>query len=105
MYAPDVARALIALLDAEAPKHRLYHLGTGAAWSLPQWCKLLAKQFPDFRWKESTEGCNVVPLSPATRTRFSTRRLTEDLGFKPRFPLAAAAKDFAAWLEAHPDFC
>jgi len=47
----------------------------------------------------------VVPLSRATRTRFSTRRLNEDLGFKPRFPLAAAAKDFAAWLEAHPDFC
>jgi nucleoside-diphosphate-sugar epimerase len=46
----------------------------------------------------------VVPLSPSTRTRFSTRRLTEDLDFKPRFPLAAAATDFAAWLEAHPDF-
>ena len=104
IYAPDVARALIALLDAEAPKHRLYHLGTGAAWSLPEWCKLLAKQFPEFRWKESNEGCNVVPLSPATRTRFSTQRLTEDLDFKPRFPLAAAAKDFAAWLEAHPGF-
>ncbi len=99
-----MARALIALLDAEAPKHRLYHLGTGAAWSLPQWCELLAQHFPKFRWKESAKGCNVVPLSPATRTRFSTRRLTEDLDFKPRFPLAAAAKDFAAWLEAHPDF-
>jgi len=104
IYAPDVARALIALLDAGAPKHRLYHLGTGAAWSLPQWCKLLAKRFPEFRWKESMEGCNVVPLSPATRTRFSTRRLSEDLDFKPRFPLAAAANDFAAWLGAHPDF-
>jgi nucleoside-diphosphate-sugar epimerase len=104
IYAPDVARALIALLDADAPRHRLYHLGAGAAWSLPQWCRLLAKHYPEFRWKESSAGCNVVPLSPRTRTRFNVRRLTQDLDFRPRFPLAAAAKDFTAWLETHPAF-
>ncbi len=100
IYAPDVARALIALADASAPSHRLYHLGTGTAWALPAWCKLLAKRFPKFRWRESAEGCNVVPLAPGTRTRFSNRRLVGDLGWSPRFDLAAAADDFIAWLEA-----
>jgi nucleoside-diphosphate-sugar epimerase len=100
IYAPDVAGALIALLDAKAPSHRLYHLGTGAAWALPQWCALLAKRFPKFRWRESSERCNVVPLAPGTRTRFSNRRLVEDLGWSPRFDLSAAAEDFIAWLEA-----
>ena len=100
IYGPDVARALIALADARAPSHRLYHLGTGTAWSLPQWCAELARHFPRFRWRESAEGCNVVPLSPATRTRFSNRRLVEDLGYAPRFTLAAAAADFANWLKA-----
>ncbi|HJY75742.1 MAG TPA: NAD(P)-dependent oxidoreductase, partial [Burkholderiales bacterium] len=69
IYGPDVASALIALLDAKAPSHRLYHLGTGAAWALPRWCGLLEKRFPKFRWRESSEGCNVVPLAPGTRTR------------------------------------
>jgi nucleoside-diphosphate-sugar epimerase len=101
IYGPDVARALIALADASAPSHRLYHLGTGVAWSLPQWCELLAGRFPSFRWRESTEGCNVVPLAPGTRTRFSNRRLVEDLGYAPRFDLAASAEDFALWLKAH----
>lgn len=100
IYGPDVASALIALLDAKAPSHRLYHLGTGSAWALPAWCELLAKRFPKFRWRESSEGCNVVPLTPGTRTRFSNRRLTEDLGWAPRFDLPAAAADFIAWLEA-----
>jgi nucleoside-diphosphate-sugar epimerase len=100
IYAPDVARALIALADASAPSHRLYHLGTGTAWALPAWCELLAKRFPKFRWRESAEGCNVVPLSSGTRTRFSNRRLVEDLGWAPRFDLAAAADDFISWLEA-----
>ncbi len=99
IYAPDVAGALIALADAKTPSHRLYHLGTGTAWALPQWCQLLEKRFPKFRWRESSEGCNVVPLSPGTRTRFSNRRLTEDLGWAPRFDLATALEDFIAWME------
>jgi len=98
IYAPDVARALIALLDAKSPSHRLYHLGTGAAWALPAWCELLAKRFPKFRWRESSQGANVLPLSPGTRTRFSNRRLVDDLGWAPQFNLAAAADDFIAWL-------
>ena len=101
VYAPDVASALIALLDAKAPSHRLYHLGTGAAWALPQWCELLEKRLPKFRWRESSEGCNVLPLAPGTRTRFSNRRLVDDLGWAPRFNPAAAADDFLAWLAAH----
>ena len=100
IYAPDLARALLALLDAAAPSHPLYHLGAGAAWALPEWCALLEKRFPAFRWRESarTEDCNVLPLSPGTRTRFSNRRLAEDLGFAPKFGLAAAADDFVSWL-------
>ena len=106
IYGPDVARALIALLDAEKPKRRLYHLATGAAWALPEWCELLAARFPKFRWRESqrTAECNVLPLSPATRTRFSNRRLVEDLGYAPRFPPALAIDDYVNWLEAHPEW-
>ena len=101
IYGPDVASALIALLDARAPSHRLYHLGAGAAWALPAWCELLQKRFPDFRWRETSEGANVLPLAPGTRTRFSNRRLVEDLGWAPRFELSAAADDFVAWLQAN----
>ena len=105
IYGPDVARALIALLDAKAPSHRLYHLATGEAWSLPQWCRLLGRRFPKFRWRESAEDCNVLPLSTTTRTRFSNRRLVEDLDYAPRFPLEIAMEDFSDWLQAHPEFC
>jgi len=103
IYGSDVAGALIALLDAEAPSHRLYHLGSGTAWALPQWCELLEKRLPKFRWRESDKDCNVVPLAPGTRTRFSNRRLVEDLAWSPRFDLAAAADDFIEWQQAHPD--
>jgi nucleoside-diphosphate-sugar epimerase len=100
IYAPDLARALLALRDAAAPAHRLYHLGAGVAWALPEWCALLAKRYPAFRWRESADqgACNVIPLSPGTRTRFSNRRIAEDLGYAPRYDLAAALEDFTSWM-------
>ena len=101
IYAPDLAAAIIALLDARAPNHRLYHLGTGAAWSLSEWCELLAERFPGFQWRESESGCNVLPLTRTTRTRFSNDRLTRDLGWRPRFTLAQARDDFLDWMDKH----
>jgi len=103
IYAPDLATAIIALLDAGAPKYRLYHLGTGAAWSLAEWCELLAQRLPKFRWRESARDadCNVLPLTRATRTRFSNDRLTSDLAWRPRFTLAQARDDFLDWMDQH----
>jgi nucleoside-diphosphate-sugar epimerase len=75
-------------------------LRLAALWRL-EWCALLARRFPKFRWRESTDGCNVLPLAAKMRTRFSNRRLVDALGWKPRFDLAAAAADFISWLEAH----
>ena len=102
IYAPDQAGALIALMDARAPKHRLYHLGTGVAWPLPEWCAALQRKFPAFRWREAADWneCNVRPLAPGTRTRFDTRRLVDDLGWKARFDVASSCDDFVSWLQS-----
>lgn len=103
IYAPDLASAIIAVMDAKAPKHRLYHLSTGAAWPLSEWCEILAQRFPQFRWRESTSDaeCNVLPLARTTRTRFSNDRLTKDLGWRARFNLAQARDDFLDWMDKH----
>jgi UDP-glucose 4-epimerase len=106
MYSVDLANALIALLDAQSPRHRLYHLGVEAPFSTPDWCARLQRYFPDFRYRESDvrAECNVAPLS-AFRVPFSTRRLREDVAFQPRFAgIDAAFADYMNWLAAHRDF-
>ncbi len=105
IYGPDIAHSLIALLDAKAAPHRLFHLGNGRAWALPAWCERLQARFPDFRWRESVDlkECNVIPLALTTRTVFSNKRLTS-LGWSPRFEIDAAVADYTAWLAARPDF-
>ena len=45
----------------------------------------------------------MLPLAAEMRTRFSNRRLAEDLGFSPSFDLAAAAEDFVSWLETQTE--
>ena len=104
IYAPDLASAILALADAEKPAYRLYNLGTGVTWALPAWCERLQKKFPKFRWREASDwkACNVLPLAPGTRTRFSNRRLVDDLKWQPRFDMASSCDDFVSWLEKHP---
>lgn len=106
MYSVDLANALIALLDAPAPRQRLYHLGVEAPFATPDWCARLARHFPGFRYRESDDlaECNVAPLTPF-RVPFATRRLREDIAFKPRFAnIDAAFDDYVRWLATHRDF-
>lgn len=105
IYSVDLANTLIALLDAPAPRHRLYHLGIEQPFATTDWCTKLQSRFPAFRYRESAriEECNIAPLAPF-RAAFSGRRLREDLGFKPRFALEAAFDDYLGWIEGHPGF-
>jgi hypothetical protein len=53
------------------------------------------------RESANSEECNVVRPALGTRTRFSNRRLAEDLKGQPRFDLPAAADDFISWMKEH----
>jgi nucleoside-diphosphate-sugar epimerase len=48
-YAPDVAARLLTLSVTPAHEHRTYNLGSEHAWSLADWCALLAARCPAFR--------------------------------------------------------
>jgi UDP-glucuronate 4-epimerase len=102
IYAPDVAAALIALLDAGPSERALYHLGNEAPFAVEAWCERLAARFPAFRWRFAAAGeaPNVTALSPQPRTAFSSRRLRADTGWAPRFPIDAAFADYMTWIEA-----
>jgi nucleoside-diphosphate-sugar epimerase len=104
MYAPDVARALIALLDAPRPAHRLYHLGAERPWGLLAWAQKLQARYPAFRYRTSdvdTE-CTVAARGPVGRTPFNAARLRTDLGYVPQYDLDSGFAHYMDWLDAHP---
>lgn len=106
VYAPDVAAGLVALLDAPAPRHAVYHVAAGAEWSAEAWCERLQARYPGFRFRiagDTHDAAVNVSLHPATlRAPLSAARLQGELGVVPRFGLAAAFADYLDWLERHP---
>lgn len=100
LYARDAAAAIAALLDQPQRRHPIYNLAAGFVWSVADWCELLTRRHPGFRWRLAGLGetPNVDYYAPCDRASMDAGRLQADTGFVPRYGLAAAADDFHDWL-------
>lgn len=76
----DVAGAVLALLDAPSPAHRVYNLADDDAPDLATLFAFVGAPPPD--------GSNSA-RGRAFDTRLDTRRIRADLGFAPRYPRLA----------------
>ena len=108
IYSRDAASALAALTRADVPKYRLYHLASGIDWrdTFGRWCDALRHAYPRFSWRWATaaERPNVTFVVERDRSPMDIGRLTDDLGFEPRFGPDAAYGDYASWLVRHEAF-
>jgi UDP-glucose 4-epimerase len=102
VYVRDVAGGVTALIDAAAPGHDLYNIGPGAAWSLQAWGeRLTGASGYACRPRRSGEAATVDLYGDRDRAALSVARLTDDLGYKPRFGMIESAQDYGAWLKTH----
>jgi len=103
IYAPDAARALIALADAKHLEHTVYNIGTGAPSPLSAWGEKLRASFGAFTYGFTSDPDRLTVNAIALKGRkpFAPRRLIEGLGFRPRYSLDAAYDDYAEWTRAH----
>lgn len=106
LYSRDVAEGLAGLLDAPAPAHALYNLGSGKQWEAVAWCDKLAARYPGFQWRlaDKAEEVNVDLYGSTERAPMAIGRLREETGFAPRFGLEEAFGDYMEWMEAHRGF-
>jgi nucleoside-diphosphate-sugar epimerase len=104
VYARDVAAALIALLDAPAYRHDLYHVSSGFRWSVADWCERLQRAFPGFTYRIDDDPAAVnVPFGARDRSPLSVERLRSEF-MTPAFDLDAAFADYLAWTRSVDDF-
>ena len=94
-YAPDVASQLLTLLNAPSHAHRLYNLGTEHAWTLADWCALLAKRFLSFRYHVGTNALDDEAVwidlgGPRDSGLLSWQRFAAEFEPKPSADLHAA---------------
>jgi nucleoside-diphosphate-sugar epimerase len=99
VYATDVARGLIAMLDLPASPEPVYHLSAGMVWSVEDWCERLRRRFPSFQCRvtDRAEECTIGRNSPAPRSPMRIERITRDTGYSPAFLPERAFEDYMAW--------
>ena len=108
IYARDLARGLIALLDAKSTNYPVYNIGSGLDWAphMLMWPTLLAEAFPEFSWSVSDkpQEVNIDFRDPKPRGIEDISRISQEFAFSPQFLPAAAFADYLDWLKRFPDY-
>ena len=103
VYAPDVARAVHAVLRADSLGHRVYNVSTPDAWSALAWGERLAALKPGFECRLAREGeAPTIDLhSDTDRGALAVGRLHAELGWRAGFGLDDSAAHLDAWCRRH----
>ncbi len=100
IYAPDIARAVRAIRDANRLRHPVYNISTGQYWSALHWGQAFAKYFSGIKCDLSVgqEKPNVETHTPKERKPLSIERLQQDTSFVPKYDLNSSVADYYSWL-------
>ncbi len=103
VYAPDVARAVHAVLQADSLEHRVYNVSAPQSWSALEWGRQLAMLRPGFECRLASDGeTTTIDLhSNADRGALSVARLQDELGWQAGFGLADSVAHLDAWCRQH----
>ncbi|WP_407113086.1 NAD-dependent epimerase/dehydratase family protein [Bradyrhizobium sp. LMG 9283] len=103
-YAPDAAEAVAVLIEAERPRHPLYNISSGAAWSALQWGEAFAALHPGLECRLATPGeTTVIKLHGGDRAPMSVKRMADEFGWRARFGCAESAAAMSAWWKQHKE--
>lgn len=98
VYSKDAARASVLALDATVDKYRVFNISGGPTASTREFASTLQKLFPKVRLPKSLDALsNDVGTNPG-RDRSRAEKV---IGYKPEYPLEAAMRDMAGWIESH----
>ena len=102
IHAQDVASAIIALLEADRPRHFAYNVASGRAATLGCLAELTASLVPGASWTVDPADPNVV-VDPARHRgqwgAYDITRMTSEFGWRP-LPLEQRYRDYLAWRRA-----
>ncbi|MBR0956436.1 NAD-dependent epimerase/dehydratase family protein [Bradyrhizobium japonicum] len=103
-YAPDAAEAVAVLIEAERPRHRLYNISSGVAWSALQWGEAFAALHPGLECRLASPGEKTfIKLHGGDRAPMSVARMADEFGWRARFGCAESAAAMSAWWMQHKE--
>ncbi|MDA0961323.1 MAG: NAD(P)-dependent oxidoreductase [Proteobacteria bacterium] len=100
IYAPDVARAVDALLNTSVLSHRLYNVSTGQTWSVLAWGEAMAARFTGgvCRLAGPEEEANIMLHAPSDRRPLCVEKIRKDVTFPVCYDIDQSVEDYHGWL-------
>jgi nucleoside-diphosphate-sugar epimerase len=98
IYSKDAAAGTVLALAARSLKDRVFNLTMGSLTTPEQLAAAVKEVFPQARLRIAKPADGTPALSNMTRSS-SLKRSREVLGYVPRFPMSAAIRDLAEYLE------
>ncbi|MBR1087107.1 NAD(P)-dependent oxidoreductase [Bradyrhizobium manausense] len=106
IYAVDAAEAVAVLIEAERPRHRLYNISSGRAWSALQWGEVFAALHPGFECRLASPGEKTfIKTHGGDRAPLSVARMADEFGWRARFGCAESAAAMSTWWTQHTETC
>lgn len=102
IYAVDAAEAVAVLIESERPRHRLYNISCGGAWSALQWGEAFAALHPGLECRLATPGEQTfIKLRGPDRAPLSVARMADEFGWRARFGCTESAAAMSDWWMQH----
>jgi dTDP-L-rhamnose 4-epimerase len=101
VWAGDVARANLLVLESDQANYQAFNVGAGRAWTVLEFARIMAK------------AAGRTDLEPLVRGEYragDTRHIISDisrlraLGWQPQGSPEQSARDYLAWAQDQPDF-
>jgi len=100
--ASEVARAVVAILHAQELPHRIYNLGVGRGYTLPEILAALETAVPDARYRFVPPDEATIPFGISVRRGpLDMARFERDLGFVLNDDLTTHLTAYRDWLRDH----
>jgi UDP-glucose 4-epimerase len=104
VHAEDVARAIIALLEAPKLNYRIYNIGSGTITTIGDFISFAAEKVPVLKWELAAfESCNIdqdPSLSTGMWGVYDIARIIADTGWRPR-NVREAFHGYMDWIAAN----
>ncbi len=102
IYAPDVARAVDTVLNAQDLSHRLYNVSTGQTWSVLDWGQAMAARFDGGVCRLPAEGetANILLHTATDRRPLAVDRLRAQGAFPTCHNINQSVENYHEWLTA-----
>ena len=99
-YVKDLVQGVLLMLDVKEPKHRIYNITSGKAYTLRQTAEMVKELVPGTSIKV---GPGLLRFALGQEGAVSISRAHEDLGYTPRYDLKDGLKEYLEWYKKTKD--